>query len=109
MPDDKDFRSFVLDQLAGMGEFETKSMFGGTALLRGGVAFGKVKHGALWLKVDDRNRDDFLRKDMPQYTYGKDGSRRLNFFQTPAEVLEDAESLIRWAERAVEAAKNPVK
>lgn len=72
MANDSEFKSYVMDQLVGLGEFETKSMFGGTALLRNGAAFAKVKHGALWLKVDDGNRDEFIEHGMPQYTYGKD-------------------------------------
>lgn len=109
MADDTGFTSFVLDQLSDMGEFETKKMFGGTALLRNGVAFAKVKHGALWLKVDDGNRGDFLERDMPQYSYGKDNKRRLNFFMTPPDVLEDAETLILWSRKAAEAAGNSAK
>lgn len=105
MPEDTLFRDHVLDQLSGMGTFETKSMFGGTAVLRDGIAFAKIKHGALWLKVDDTNRDDFIEMDMPQYTYGKDNSRKLNFFQTPEDVLEDRVALTHWANKAWEAAK----
>lgn len=104
MPDDKEFKAFVLDQLSDLGEFETKSMFGGTALLVEGTAFAKVKHGALWLKVGDANRSDFLEKGMPQYTYGKDNARRLNFFKAPPDVLEDADALVAWAKRSLNVA-----
>ncbi len=104
MPEDKEFRAFVLDQLAELGGFETKAMFGGTALLVGGTAFAKIKHGALWLKVDDENQADFLEQSMPQYTYGKDNARRLNFFQTPPEILEDAIELVVWAKKSIDAA-----
>ena len=104
-----EFRDYVLDQLSGMGAFETKNMFGGTAVLRNGVAFAKIKHGSLWLKVDDGNIDDFIEKGMVQYTYGKDNSRKLNFYETPPEVLEDADMLIRWATNACEAATRPKK
>jgi len=31
MSEDKEFKTFVLDQLADLGAFETKAMFGGTA------------------------------------------------------------------------------
>lgn len=34
MAADTDFRGYVLDQLRNLGEFETKSMFGGTAVLK---------------------------------------------------------------------------
>jgi len=104
MPVDTEFRDHILDQLSDMGEFETKNMFGGTAILRDGTAFAKIKHGSLWLKVDDGNINDFLEKGMVQYTYGKDNSRKLNFYETPVEVLEDADLLIQWATKACEAA-----
>ena len=79
-------------------------MFGGTALLRNGVAFAKIKHGSLWLKVDDGNINDYMERGMTQYTYGKNNSRKLNFHETPAEVLEEVDTLIQWAATACEAA-----
>ncbi len=106
---DPSFRDFVLDQLAGLGRFETKNMFGGVALLHRGAAFGKIKHGKLWLKVDDRNREDFTEAGMPQYTYGKDDSRKLNFFETPVEILEDHEELARWAKKSMKVALSRTK
>jgi TfoX/Sxy family transcriptional regulator of competence genes len=90
MSEDQEFKTFVLDQLVDLGAFETKAMFGGTALLVEGTAFAKVKHGALWLKVSDANRTDFLEKEMPQYTYGKDNARKLNFFKTPPALSVDS-------------------
>jgi len=101
---DTDFTDYILDQLGDMGIIETKNMFGGTAVLRNGAAFAKIKHGTLWLKVDDSNISDFIDQGMAQYTYGKDKSRQLNFYETPAEVLEDRDILIRWATKASEAA-----
>jgi DNA transformation protein len=101
---DHEFRDYILDQLSGMGEFETKNMFGGTAVLSNGVAFAKIKHGSLWLKVDDGNINDFIERGMVQYTYGKDNSRKLNFYETPAEVLEEPDTLLKWATKACEAA-----
>ena len=104
MAQDADFVNYVLDQLQGLGDLETKNMFGGVALLRDGAAFGKIKHDRFWLKADDENRQDFLDRGMPQYTYGKDNSRTLNFFATPSEVLEDRDQLQTWARRSMAAA-----
>ena len=98
------FKDFVLDQLMGLGEYESKRMFGGVALLSQGSAFAKIKHDKLWLKVDDSNRADFESRDMPQYTYGKDNSRRLNFYETPVEVLEDSDQLLAWSRKSIEVA-----
>jgi len=99
-----EFRDYVLDQLSGMGEFETKNMFGGTAVMMNGVAFAKIKHGTLWLKVDSSNIGDFTEHGMVQYTYGKDNSRKLHFYSTPVDVLEDSDNLIHWAKKACEVA-----
>ena len=104
MPGDKEFKAFVLDQLSDLGAFETRAMFGGTALLIEGAAFAKIRHGALWLKVGNANRTDFVEKDMPQYTYGRDNARKLNFFRTPTDVLEDADTLVAWASKSVDEA-----
>jgi TfoX/Sxy family transcriptional regulator of competence genes len=41
---------------------------------------------------------------MPQYTYGKDKTRTLNFFRTPPDVLEDADLLVAWATKSIQAA-----
>lgn len=109
MPVSNEFREYILYQLRDMGDFETKNMFGGTALLRNGAAFAKIKHGALWLKTDESNINDFLEMGMKQYTYGKDNSRRLNFHETPADILEDPEILVQWANRACDAAMNSKK
>jgi TfoX/Sxy family transcriptional regulator of competence genes len=62
------FKDFVLDQLVGLGEFEKKRMFGGVALLYHGSAFAKIKHDKVWLKVNESNRNDYLKWNMPQYT-----------------------------------------
>ena len=106
---DTEFRDYILDQLNCMGDFEAMNMFGGTALLRNGVAFAKIKHGSLWLKVDEGNINDFIEKGMVQYTYGKNNSRNLNFYETPAEVLEESDTLILWATKALEAANRSKK
>jgi TfoX/Sxy family transcriptional regulator of competence genes len=109
MSSDNGLRDYILDQLSGMGEFETKNMFGGTALLRNGVAFAKIKHGSLWLKADDGNINDFKDRGMMQYTYGKNNSRTLNFYETPDEIMENSELLVKWASKACEAANRSKK
>jgi len=100
----EEFKNFVLDQLQGIGEFETKRMFGGLALLHQGSAFAKIKHDKVWLKVDESNIIDFEKHEMQQYTYGKDNSRKLNFYETPIEIIEDRDKLKDWAKKSIEVA-----
>jgi DNA transformation protein len=100
----EEFKNFVLDQLQGIGEFETKTMFGGLALLHQGSAFGKIKHDKVWLKVDNGNIADFEKFGMSQYTYGKDNTRKLNFYETPIEILEDRDKLKEWVQKSIKIA-----
>ena len=100
----EEFKNFVLDQLQGIGKFETKRMFGGLALLHQGSAFAKIKHDKVWLKVDESNIIDFEKHEMQQYTYGKDNSRKLNFYETPIEIIEDRDKLKDWVKKSIEIA-----
>ena len=100
----EDFATFVLDQLEGLGSFEAKRMFGGMALLYQGSAFAKIKHDRVWLKADDKLSKEFRLLGMRQYTYGKDNSRKLNFYETPVEIIEDSDKLKVWAQRSIEVA-----
>jgi DNA transformation protein len=100
----EEFKNFVLDQLHGIGEFETKHMFGGLALLSKGSAFAKIKHDKVWLKVDNTNLTDFESLGMSQYTYGKDNSRKLNFYETPIDVIENRDKLKEWVKKSIEIA-----
>jgi DNA transformation protein len=100
----EEFKNFVLDQIHGIGEFETKRMFGGLALLHQGSAFGKIKHDKVWLKVDESNLADFEEQGMKQYTYGKDNSRKLNFYETPIGIIEDRDKLKDWVKKSIEVA-----
>ena len=85
----EEFKNVVFDQLQGISEFDTKNVFGSVALLHQGEIFGKIKYENFWLKVDDSNKGDFEKLGMSQYTFGKDNSRKLNFYATPIDVLED--------------------
>jgi len=102
----EEFKNFVLDQLQGIGEFETKRMFGGLALLHQGSAFAKIKHDKVWLKVDESNLVDFKGQGMTQYTYGKENSRKLNFYETPIEIIEDKDKLKDWVKKSIKVAVN---
>jgi len=37
---------------------------------------------------------------MQPYYYGKDNKKKLNFYEVPAEILEDKERLKEWAVKA---------
>ena len=104
MPVSKNYLDFIFGQMSEFGGYETKRMFGGTNLFRDNLMFAKIKDDSLWLKVDDSNLNDFTDEGMPQYSYGKDNSKKLNFYEVPLEIIEDKNQLANWSKKAFEVA-----
>jgi DNA transformation protein len=97
-----DFLTYVLDQLTGLGGVRAKRMFGGVGLYAGDRFFGLIDDNALYFKVDDATRDDFLARGMGPFRPYKDRPEySMSYYQVPADVLEDTEALVAWAARSV--------
>jgi len=79
-------------------------MFGGVGIYAGPVFFALIADDTLYFKVDDSNRADFVSRGMgPFRPYGEEGET-MQYYEVPPELLEDAEALRAWAERARAAA-----
>ncbi|MEQ8682862.1 MAG: TfoX/Sxy family protein, partial [Cyclobacteriaceae bacterium] len=50
MASKEDYLNFLKDQLSGIGEFETKKMFGGHGFFKDGLMFGMLGSGIFRLK-----------------------------------------------------------
>jgi DNA transformation protein and related proteins len=100
-----DYLSYVLEQLAGLGELASRRMFGGAGLYSGEFFFGLIADDVLYLRADDANRGDFRARGMAQFRpYAERPQLSMNYYETPAEVLEDRAQLLEWARRSVAAA-----
>lgn len=104
------FRDFVLEQLGRVaGGIRGRSMFGGVGIYSGDRFFALIDDDTLYFKVDDCTRPDFESRNMdPFRPYGPDGEV-MQYYCVPAEVLEDAEALGDWAERAIAVARRARK
>jgi DNA transformation protein len=97
------FLDYVLEQLARVTRVTHKRMFGGVGLYADGIFFAIIADDELYFKVDDSTRSIFESRGMePFRPYGDD--RSMNYYQVPADVLEDVDLLRDWANRAVEVA-----
>lgn len=96
------FRDLVLEQLGRVVPGVTgRAMFGGLGLYADGRIFGLVDEDVVYLKVDDLTRPDFEVAGMgPFRPFGPDGEA-MRYWQLPDGVLEDADALAPWAEKAV--------
>jgi DNA transformation protein and related proteins len=95
------FVDFVVEQLEGCGVIATKRMFGGVGIYCGDIFFALIDNDILYLKVDDSNRDDFVREGcQPFQPYGPAGET-MGYYNVPAAVLEDADELTKWGRKAI--------
>jgi DNA transformation protein and related proteins len=104
------FRTFVLEQLGrSVPNIRARSMFGGVGIYSGDLFFALIDDDTLYFKVDDSNRPDFEDRNMgPFRPYGPEGEV-MQYYCVPAELLEDAEALGVWAERAIAVARKAKK
>ena len=71
-----------------------------------GVMFGFMSRGSLFLRVDDVNRPAFVAAGMGPFSYERP-TRTVSldgYYETPADVLEDAGALFDWCRSAYRAA-----
>jgi DNA transformation protein and related proteins len=100
------FRAFALEQLQRtVPEVHARSMFGGVGVYAGDLFFGLMDDDILYFKVDDSNRGRFEARGMgPFRPYGDDGEV-MQYYEVPADVLEDVDLLTSWVEASVAVAR----
>jgi len=106
-----EFLDYVIDQLAGWGRVSARKMFGGAGLYCDGAMFGLIADDVAYLKVDDSNRADFVKAGSSAFNPYPEKAKTyiMSYYEIPADVLEDAELLGKWAERALDVARKNKK
>ena len=107
MPVSADFRDFVLEQLAGAaGAVSARAMFGGYGLYaESKVLFAVLDDDAVFFRVDDDSRAAYEAAGSRPFAPMPGQAPMRNYWELPAEVLEDREMLALWKARAVLAAE----
>lgn len=100
------FRTFVVDQLSRVvPAVRARAMFGGLGIYSDTYFFALIADDVLYFKVDDSNRPDFERRGMgPFRPYGEHGEV-MQYYEVPADLLENPEQLRSWAQNAVAVAR----
>lgn len=94
------FKEFVLDQLRHLKRVNCKAMFGGFGLYQAGVFFGIIAKGRLYFKTNEATVSDYLEWDMKPFQPNSKQTLK-NYYEVPAEILEDQDRLADWAGKAV--------
>ena len=98
------YRIYIVEQLSAVPALSTRRMFGGVGLYSGESFFALIDDDVLFFKVDDANREDYVSRGMKAFM-PIPNKASMGYFQVPAEVIEEAEELTRWARRSVEVAQ----
>ena len=100
------FRTFILEQLSrSIPGIRGRSMFGGVGIYARELFFALMDDDTLYFKADASTRPDFEARGMgPFQPYGE-GGETMQYYRVPDDLLEDAEELGRWAEKAIAVAR----
>ncbi|HEU0077399.1 MAG TPA: TfoX/Sxy family protein [Longimicrobiaceae bacterium] len=105
-----EYREFVLEQLGRVAPAVTaRAMFGGVGVYSGGLFFALLDDDTLYLKVDDTNRGDFEAAGTGPFRPFGDDRDVMQYYELPAELLEDADQLRPWVEKAIDVARRKRK
>ena len=93
------FADFVSEQLAALPEFRRRPMFGGFGLYTGTHFFGIISGQELYFKVNEQTRKDF--EKLGSQPFAPSAKQVLkNYYQVPAEIIEDRPTLLAWAKKS---------
>jgi len=91
-----------VDQLSRIvRQVRARSMFGGVGIYAGELFFALVADDTLYFKVDASNRPDFERRGMAPFRPYGEGSEGMQYYQVPADLLDDPDALRPWAEKSI--------
>jgi len=104
-----EFQNYVLEQLADVGAIMPKKMFGGVGLYHRKLFFGILYNNNFYLKVDDSNRDDYEKEGVAAFRPFKDRPTTMQYYEVPAEILENKKQLAIWTQKEIDVAARASK
>ena len=106
-----DFFKYIQDQLSPWSDIYKKRMFGVIGLYREGLMFGIISKNIVYLKVDKSNINRFVDAGSTSLKVFKNNSEVPSYYELPADVLENSQTFIEWAEESyqIQVKKNSLK
>jgi DNA transformation protein len=95
----------ILDRLAGLGDVTGRPMFGGHGLYWRETIFGILLRNRLYLKADECSKADFVSRGMGPFR-PNDRQTLKSYYEAPADVLADPETLLSWVREAIRVAQS---
>lgn len=100
----KEYEEYIVERLECFGPVYAKRMFGGLGIYLNDLFFALVANNTLYFKVDDSNLSDYKKAGMSPFRPYDDKPYSMNYFEVPGEIIEDDQSLSKWADKAFQVA-----
>lgn len=106
MPQKSEFVEYLIEMLQPLGVIRPKSMFGGWGFYADERFFAIVAEETFYVKVDETSRAEFEARGLKPFRYEVRGELQasLNYYEVPAEAMDDREILCEWGRKGLEAA-----
>lgn len=100
------YQTFILEQLSRvLSAVRSRKMFGGVGVYSDDLFFALLDNDTLYFKVDDVTRGDFEAIGMGPFRPFGEGGETMQYYEVSGDLIEDADALKEWAERAVSVAR----
>ncbi len=101
------FIKFLHEVFSDFGSIKSRKMFGGYGIYHDGLMFGLVADDALYLKVDETTKQQFIDNDLNPFEYEKGSKKvRMSYYLAPEEIYDNPDEAVYWARLAYQAALN---
>jgi DNA transformation protein len=102
----RDFTAFVQELFAPLGGVSVRPMFGGAGVYSRGVMFALIDDDTLYLKADAESKKAFEARGCEAFVYDSKGKPvQMSYWKLPAELVDDADEAVKWAQTALAIAK----
>lgn len=99
------YREYVIELLEPLASVSTRKMFGELGVYANGLFVALAADDVLYLKVSDDSRPDYEAAGMGPFR-PFEGATPMQYYEVPADVLEDQELLGAWLAKAIAAAES---
>ncbi|MEH6631894.1 MAG: TfoX/Sxy family protein [Halopseudomonas aestusnigri] len=102
-----EFSNYILELLSPLGEISLGRFFGGTSLKYNDTQFCMIMKNRLYFRVNKSNLDLYLERDSAPFSYLTKKGRVYvkSYYEVPADILDDEDDLLAWAEKAIAASR----
>lgn len=102
MPVTASYRAFVMERLQlALPDVSARDMFGGVGIYSGTTFFALIGNDVLYFKVDDHTRASYESRGMRAFHPFGEGGEVMQYYEVPADVIEDTDALREWTSGAV--------